>query len=115
MPHIHDFIEIRNTKIGIVCLAVKPNAPYEKRIDNFGVRFNIFLEGKDFTIVESYRNSNIMETGSITLEILYCIYVSMEHIGIADNLSGHLVSSLQKIVIICVNAGYHAISHITTQ
>ena len=69
----------------------------------------------DFTIVESYRNSNIMETGGITLEILYCIYVSMEHIGIADNLSGHLVSSLQKIVIICINAGYHAISHITTQ
>lgn len=62
-----------------------PDVPDKELIDGLTIFLQISVEVRDGMVVERNCHTNIVQARCIALEILYCIDVGVEHVGVVHH------------------------------
>ena len=91
--------------------AVHHDVPHEEREDDAAVSGEETDEVEALAVVECRHDADIMQRRSVTLIVLYGINEGVYDIRIAQHEGRVVVGTLQKVVVIGINTGYHIAAH----
>ena len=111
----HDVAEVLHGEHGELALAIKPYVPQEERIDNLRVEAEEGREVDHGLVVEGALHAYSMQALGIALVVLYGIGIGMEHIGTAYDAARGVGLTLQQVVVVTVDTGYHVTAEPLTQ
>ena len=95
----------RETWVGTIAIHhYRPNKEWEYCL---GEQLEVLAEVEYAMVVESDRHTHIMQRWRIALEILDGINVSVEHIRAIENALRLVSATLNKIIVVGIDASYH--------
>ena len=101
--------------MGIVACAIDPYRPDEKRKDNLGELSEILTEIEDAVVVQRHGHTDIVKRRGVALVVLYGIDIGVEHVGALQYLLRRVGAALQKVVVVGIDAGNHAIAELRSE
>ena len=99
--------EVLHREYRQLALAIEPDVPQEERIDNQRIKAEESREINHRLVIERTLYAYTVKALGIALVILYCISISMQHIGAMYDATGSARLSLQQIIVIAVHTSYH--------
>ena len=104
-------IEVRNGKGAILPTAIHHDIPHKQREYDAAVAGQEFNKVECGGIIECRHDADIMQGRSITLVVLYGINEGVYDIRIVEHEGRVVVGTLQQVVVVGIDAGYHIASH----
>lgn len=100
--------KVEHRKGLVVSRAVGPDGPHEKRPDDFGKTRHEAFEIEQAAVVERGHDANVFERGGIAFVVFDGVDVGVENVRVRAHYARRLGGSLHEVVVIGIDAGYHA-------
>ena len=104
-------IEVRNGEGAVFATAIHHDIPHKQGEYDAAVAGQEVNKVEGGGIIECRHDADIMQGRSITLVVLYGIDEGVYDIRIVEHEGGVMVGTLQQVVIVGIDAGYHIASH----
>ena len=112
--YANDGIEVGYGEGSELAAAVHHDVPHKEGEDDTAVAGEETDKVEVGSVIERCHDADIMQRGGITLVVLYGIDEGVYDVGVAKHEGGVVVGSLQKVVVIGIDAGYHVATHTVT-
>lgn len=104
-------IEVRNGEGAVFATAIHHDIPHKQGEYDAAVAGQEVNEIESGSIIERCHNADVMQGRGITLIILYGIDEGVYDIRIVEHEGGIVIGSLQQVVVVGIDTGYHITPH----